>query len=148
MGVPHGYPLWGCCSEAGFVFCLLPSPTAWGGTQDSAPLLNHMPVPNPQGDILNRKPVWYVGLSRSEDNLADNLVLLDMVIVSVCPSQTLRVFGTRAEFLRRPGWPCFPLSWCLPSLTSLWCPGGLLCRPLLYDYHLCCAVSCPLPFFF
>lgn len=81
MGVLHGYLLWECCSEAGFAVCLLPSPTAGGGTQDSAPLLNLMPVPRPQGDILKLKPVWYVGLSRSEDNLADNLVLLDMIIV-------------------------------------------------------------------
>lgn len=33
-----------------------------------------------------------------------------MVIVAVCPSQPLPVFGTMAEFLRMPGWPCFFLS--------------------------------------
>lgn len=61
--------------------------------------------------FLNLRPIWYVSLGRLEDSL-DWLTSCPagMIMVAVCPTQLLPVFGTRAEFLTMFGWPRFFLS--------------------------------------
>lgn len=80
------------------MFCPLLFPAAVGGTQDSSPWLNHTPVPIPNEIFLKLKPVWYVGLSRSEDNLADNLALLNTVTVVSVLHRLSQSLGPRLRF--------------------------------------------------